>query len=279
MALISTLRQSKEMINSICKFCCFATDNDGKRGCLAEQFCLISKDNVMYAPGYCRMKRSVKWANGNFPNKEENSLLDMVQKARQENGLSGTTLVLVFDEAQHSVAHLQRSLSTDWPFTQKFFNKIIVADITGNDRKKISLDIIKEQDDSAQILVDLSVNREAQQIPETIRRISKIIKSQFFMVLYSGNVIGHLEALDNHLKYCDTRTIFWYFPEKYGKTSIVVRNPYYGLYATAPYKILVKRYTNEEDSAKRFPFCIELLPYEEYLGFCLSQLFNNCVIC
>ncbi|KKN58711.1 hypothetical protein LCGC14_0549470 [marine sediment metagenome] len=240
------------MITTGCEGCCFLKKDDKTKGCVLGQVC-VTKDGQTYAPGYCRMCRSYKWAR-------QQKTLDSKQlydKVIEERKLKFDMLVY-FDEAHNSLEDLDKTLQSDW-YT-KYANNIIIIDVTGfGDRKNLALQYIKTRKHSVPIVVDSSVAHELIcERGETIRRVSQKITSPFFLVIYAGNIFINFDVFAETVQCVPSRVIHWLFPFLMGNTPIIPHELEFGLFITTPYKSLMKyrgesfteRLRNEEVETK-----------------------------
>lgn len=222
------------MIITGCEGCCFLKKNDKDRGCALSQICAL-KDGQVFAPGYCRMCRSHKWAK----KQGDVDLQVLYRKVIEERSLKFDMLIF-FDETKNSIADLKRTLNSDWYV--KYAQNIIIMDVTGfGKRQNLALQYIKSREHSVPTVVDSSVITEsAHQRGETIHRISKQVTAPFFLVIPAGNKLKNFDRFAKMVQYVPSRVIHWSFPFTIGTTAIVPSNLHYGLFITAPYHSLMK---------------------------------------
>lgn len=222
------------MITTGCEGCCFLrTDKKGK-GCSLSQVCAL-KDGQAFAPGYCRMCRSHKWAK-----KQESTETKVLHKKVIEERALKFDMLVFFDEAANTVSDLERTLDSDW-YT-KYAQKIIIMDVTGfGNRKNLALQYIKNHKHPVPIVVDSSAVAESiHQRGETIRRVSSQVTAPFFLVIPAGNGLNNFDMFAKMVQHIPSRVIHWSFPFTIGATAIVSEKLHYGLFITAPYLSLVK---------------------------------------
>jgi len=250
------------MITTGCEGCCFLKEDNQKKGCVIGQLC-VTKDKQTFAPGYCRMCRSHKWA------KRQGSmeLQQLYNKVLDERTLKFDMLVF-FDEANNSIVDLEYTLNSDWysPYAQK----IIIMDVTGfGDRQNIALQYIKSREHTVPTIVDSSALREqVSQRENTIRRISKKVTSPFFLAIPAGSRLINFNKLAQMVKSMPSRVIHWSFPSICGKTAIIPSCLHYGLFITEPYLALTK--LPEEE-----PFTEKLKKEEKETDMGLSWLCDD----
>lgn len=221
------------MITTGCEGCCFLQQKNNSKGCVARQLCII-KDNQVLAPGYCRVCRSNMWAK----KQGTTDVNELYRKVIDERAIKFDMLVL-FDEAIHTIEHLERTLNTDWYV--KYAQKIIIVDTTGFgvDRKNIALQYIKSREHPVTTIVDSSAVHESEH-EDSIRRVSKQVTSPFFLTISAGNVVQNFEAFAHMVQHVPSRVIQWSFAFTVGSTIIVQQRLRYGLFITAPYRALMK---------------------------------------
>lgn len=223
------------MITTGCEGCCFLNEKDQHKSCAMRQYTAI-KDGIVYAPGYCRMCRSTKWA------KKQNTVdpKKLMNLIREEQTLEFDLLVF-FDEQIHTTKMLERTLNSDW--YSKYSKKNIILDTTGfsKDRKNLALQYLNSREHTVPTVVDSSVEHESvMQRAETIRRVASKVKSNFFMTIPAGNIIVNLEIIAQSVKNIPSRVIYWYCPFCIGSTALVSAEFNYGLFITKPYRALVQ---------------------------------------
>lgn len=266
------------MIKTNCETCCFCkkTKTNDRFVCLAGQFCTSDGANVS-APGCCRMHRTYNWLNKQDKNA---SPLDLLTTASKDAGLSAS-LVVFFNETTCTVEDLDITIRNLWGNAKKFFTDIIIADVTEPSRRTDLL--IKYVDrivfnlpiDIAKIKADFTVDETYDKPMLVLRRIGRQIRSKYFFVISAGSTIRHstgaLYKLDEHLRLCRSRCVYWYFPKLYGdKTILIESKPIDGLYLTRPFQYLI-------DKSEK-PFSKQLVELGEEQGLELSYLFDECVV-
>ena len=251
------------MITTGCEGCCFFKSDDTGKGCIAQQLC-ASKDGHVFAPGYCRICRSHKWAR----KQKTTDLSQLYKKVIEENALRFDLLVF-FDEAHNTLADLERTLSQDW--YSPYAKNIIIMDVTGfGERKNLALQYLQTQKHPIKPLVDSSREHETiGQRGDTLRRLSRQVKSSFFMTIPAGNTLSNLHTLARMVQHVSSRVIHWSFPFATGSTTIIPQELNYGLFITAPYKALMK-------SSQVKSFTQKLRTEEEETGMGLSWLSSEC---
>lgn len=222
------------MIGSDCKSCPFLKERKCSLG-------LFSVDNgkTIISPGFCRMWRPQNW-------KEKNRDLDLTQlerKARSESAFK-YDLIILFDNAKNTTEELKNTLSISHLETKQ----IIIADISKQENNRTEIINIfrdREKYTSIPVKLDILLNKD-ENIDQSIRRISKLCKEKYFVIIPCGKLIS---SQDNY-KMCieinekDTRFIRWFFYNDCG----------YGIYIKQVYGILTTKYSN--------PF-IDILSNEE----------------
>jgi len=251
------------MITTGCEGCCFLKQDDSGKGCAAQQVCAL-KDGQAFAPGYCRLCRSHKWAK----KQDTTDLVELYRKVIDERALKFDMLIF-FDEAINTIADLERTLNTDW-YT-KYAQKITIMDVTGfGDRKNLALQYLKSREHPVETIVDSSAAHESvHQREETIRRMSKQVSAPFFLVLPAGNAIKNLETFASMIQHVPSRVIHWAFPFTIGATAVLSTKLQYGLFITAPYRSLTK-------SPEANPFTQQLRIEEDETEMGLSWLCSDC---
>ncbi len=245
------------MITTGCEGCCFLKENDRGKGCALSQVCAL-KDGQAFAPGYCRMCRSHKWA------KKQGSIdtKSLYAKVIAECVLKFDMLIF-FDEARNNIEDLERTLDSDWYV--KYVKKVIIMDVTGfGDRQNLALQYIKSRKHPIPTVVDSSVMSESiHQREETIRRVSKQVTAPFFLVIPVGNELENFDLFAKMIQHVPSRVIHWSFPFTIGATAIVSNGLHYGLFITAPYRSLV-------ESPEAEPFTQQLRKEEQETEMGLS---------
>jgi len=254
-----------------CEGCCFLKQDTKGRGCGLHQLCVV-KDNRIYAPGYCRLCRSRKWA-------EKHGTTDIEQLCKHvidECSLEFDMLVF-FDESIHHITDLQRTLNSDWYLY--YAKNIIIMDVTGfGKRNNSALQYLRSKSHIVPTIVDSSVNHEtSDQREATIRRLSKQVKSPFFLVIDAGTVLHNLDVFAKKIQNIPTRVIHWSFPHMIGATTIVSHKLDHGLFVTIPYRALTQSPEILPDqSIVVKSFTEELRKEEIETSMGLSRLETNC---
>jgi hypothetical protein len=248
------------MITTGCEGCCFFVSDDTGKGCAIKQLC-VSKNGRVFAPGYCRMCRSRKWA------KKQNTadMSQLHEKVIDEMALRFDLLVF-FDEAHNTAGDLEKTLGPNW--YRPYAKKVIIMDTTGfGERKNLALQYLQAKKHSIQTVVDSSSEHETiDQRGDTLRRVSKQVKSPFFMAISAGNTLFNLHTLARKVQHVSSRVIHWTFPFAIGSTATIPQELNYGLFITMPYKELMKSPIKES-------FTQRLWIEEEETGMGLSWLF------
>ena len=225
------------MITTGCDKCYFLTHNNDRYGCALGQLCTI-KDNKVVAPGYCRMCRSHKWQS-----KQNTTDISQLYNKVLDERILNFDLLIIFDETQNKIDNLKRTIDSDW--YKEYAKKIIIADVTGfGKRQNIALQYLKNTKNSTPITVDSSVINELSR-EETVRRLSKQITAQFFMVIPAGIILKNLDRLAHMIQNIPSRVIHWSFSHIIANTALVPNIFDYGLFITAPYKALIKSIENK----------------------------------
>lgn len=222
------------MITTGCEGCCFLKQDDKGKGCALGQLSAV-KDGKVFAPGYCRLCRSHKWAK----KQNETNIITLYGNVLKENSLKFDLLV-IFDEATNDIADLEETLNSYWYIG--YTKRIIIVDVTGfGDRKNFALQYLNSRKHSIPITVDSSVIHESiDQREETIRRVSKQVTSSFFMVIPAGKKLVGLYKFAEIVESTPSRVIHWSFPFILGATVIIPNKLCYGLFITVPYRTLTK---------------------------------------
>lgn len=247
------------MIATDCEKCCFFRQDKKDKGCSAQQMCVI-KNGKAFAPGYCRLYRNDKWM-------KKQKTIALPDKILEENILKFDMLVF-FDENINSIKDLERTLNSDWYI--KYAQRIIIADTTGfGNRQNLALKYINSQKHSIPIVVDSSViNESIHQRGETIKRISKQVKSLFFMAIPAGTMFVNFDSFAQMIQNIPMRVIHWSFPFLVGQTLIVPDKLNCGLFLTEPYLAIMKLPNIES-------FTDQLRKEEKETGLGLSWLWCN----
>lgn len=251
------------MITTGCEGCCFLRQDDNGKGCDAQQLCEL-KDGQMFAPGYCRVCRSNKWAS----KQDEAGITNLLHRTIEENELKMDLLVL-FDETVHTIENLKRTLGIDWYV--KYTRNVIIVDVTGfGERKNLALQYLESREHSVPTVANSSVYHESIVEREaTIRRISTKVTAPFFMTIPAGNIVSNMPLLAKTVQFVPNRVIYWSFPVMMGMTIIAPTNAHYGLFITKPYRTLTKSPESE-------PFSKQLVAEEAEMGMRLSWLCADC---
>lgn len=222
------------MITTGCEGCCFLKKDEKGNGCALRQVCVV-KDGQVYAPGYCRLCRSNKWAK----KQDTKDFIELNKIASEERTLK-FDLLIFFDEAHNTVVDLEKTLNSDWYL--EYAKKIIIMDVTGfGKRKNLALQYLNSREHPIPIVIDSSTEHESvKERSDTIRRVSQQVDSDFFMVIPAGNVMQDLTIFARMIKYVPSRVIHWSFPFTIGSTAIVPLELNYGLFITQPYRALTK---------------------------------------
>ncbi len=222
------------MITTGCEGCCFLKQDERGKGCAIGQMC-TAKDGQIFAPGYCRMCRSHKWAK----KQGETELQKLYHKVIDERSLKFDMLVF-FDESHDNIEDLEFTLNSDWYV--EYAQRIIIMDTTGfGERKNLALKYINSRKHPVPILVDSSVSHESRDNrEETIRRLSKQIISPFFLVIPAGSQIDNIHWFASTTKHVNSRVIHWLFRASIGRTDIIQNHFNQGLFITAPYRALMR---------------------------------------
>lgn len=251
------------MITTGCEGCCFLKKDDHSKGCAAQQLCVL-KDGQAFAPGYCRVCRSHRWAK----RKKTTDLAELYGLVVAERALK-FDMLLFFDEATNTVEDLERTLDADW--YSLYAQKIIVMDVTGfGDRKNLALQYLKSRNHKVPTVVDSSAVHESHnQRGETIRRLSKQVTAPFFMAIPAGNALRNFDTFASMIQHVPSRVIHWSFPFTIGSTTIVQQQLHYGLFITAPYRALMT-------SPEAEPFTQQLRQEERETEMGLSWFCSDC---
>jgi hypothetical protein len=222
------------MITTGCEGCCFLKSSDKGKGCILSQVCAL-KNEQAFAPGYCRLCRSHKWAK----QQEKKDLQQLYTAVLNECELKFDMLVY-FDEFRNSIRDLERTLNSDWYI--KYAQKIIIMDVTGfGKRKNLAFQYLTSRKHSIPTVVDSSAIKESvHQYDETIRRVSNQVTAPFFLAIPASKIIDNFNRFAIIIQQVSSRVIHWSFPFKIGSTAIVPNNLHCGLFITIPYRALIK---------------------------------------
>ncbi len=254
------------MITTGCEGCCFLKQDDNGRGCVLHQACGTNENGKVFAPGYCRLCRSHKWTK----QQDTTDLKKLAGLVVEENTLK-LDMIVFFDEDHQTLADLHNTLDNPWYET--YVKHIIIADVTGfGERQNLAMQYLKSKVHTIPTIVDSSVaNEPIYDREQTIRRISKQVKSPFFLTIPAGKTIRNFSLLANVVKHVHNRVIHWSLPFMIGSTAMMQGKLCYGLFATAPYRALVGP-VGEED----FTTILRKEELETEMG--LSWLCQDCYL-
>lgn len=253
------------MITTGCEGCCFLKQDNKGKGCAAQQLCSI-KDGQAFAPGYCRICRSHKWAT----KQNITDLGELYKRVVKERALKFDMLVF-FDEATNTVADLEQTLNSDWYI--KYAKTVIIMDTTGfGNRKNLALQYLNSRKHPITTVVNSSVVHELpHQREATILRISKQVTAPFFLVISAGNVVKNFDIFTDMIQRVPSRVVHWSFPFVVGCTAIVPELLHFGLFITTPYRTLMK-------SSNVNSFTQQLRIEEEKTNMGLSWFCSDCLM-
>jgi len=202
-----------------------------------------------------------------------------MEKIEEENSLVNSKMdVLVrFDELTHTPESLETTVEYLLDVYNDYIGKIIIMDVTGFGKRLNTclhyLNKYNSQNHKVPIIVDSSAQHEtAEQMQETIRRVSKQIKSKFFLVIPCGTKIIHPHSLIDLINDVRSRVIHWDFPRKIKFTKVISCIIDCGLYITVPYRSLIAK------SEGKVTFTQQLKLEEEETGIRLSMLCSECCL-
>jgi len=251
------------MITTGCEGCCFLHKDDQGKGCVLNQLCAL-KNGKVFAPGYCRMCRSHKWAK----RQHTTDVGQLYQKVIEERALRMDLLVF-FDESRNTIEDLRKTLDVDWyvPYT----SRVIIMDVTGfGNRQNIALQYLKTKKQSTEMVIDSSALHESfDHRGDTVRRLSKQVKSPFFMAIPAGNAFRNFQIFAEMIQHVPSRVIHWSFPFTIGTTAIAPLQFHYGLFITAPYRALMT-------SSQAEPFMTQLKKEEAETEMGLTWFCTDC---
>lgn len=222
------------MIVTGCDVCIFSKRHKDKAVCTLNQLC-VCKDGQVYAPGFCRLCRTLDWAQKQGTTDQS----QLQEKVSNEMSLSFDMLVF-FDEERNTIADLERTLESKW--YAEHAKKVIIVDTTGfgTERKNLALKYIMSKKHPVETVVDSSVEHEsACDRSDTLKRISKDVTSPFFLAIPAGGVIANFDRFAEMIEKLRSRVIYWSFPSFIGDTAIVPSNPNHGMFISQTYKALV----------------------------------------
>jgi len=258
-----------------CNSCCFLKKLEDGVTCQANQLC-IAKEQSVSTPGFCKTKRSEKWAKRQQQEQTRSlDIQDLVCMVDLENKLS-FDLIVVFDETKQTIETLNKTLSFDW--TNKFCKQIIIADITGKPKRdKQFLNSIKNYT-GIPLVIDCSCDNENR--VRAIRRLTIKCKQKYFMIIPAGQKLSNINNLYDHLQNNDSRNIYYRFPTKFGFTKIdPIDNNFYGLYITHMFKFLTSRCDEEciyNQPCECKVFQEDITKMEKQCQIKLSNIFWDC---
>ncbi len=259
-----------------CKQCCFLKQDYKGVGCVAGQYCIFRDDNI-YTPGFCRLKRNQKWKDSQSGTCEE----DFLNIAKQENILK-FDLMIIFDECIHSYEDLEKTTEILWMDDR--CKQIIICDITGNRVSNgYSKEFLDNYNGEISLKLDCSVN--AENAVRSIRRMVVNCREKYFLVLPAGKILSRVNLLAQKIQK-NTRNILWMFPQQYGYNTIVNYrgNTIFSLYHKDTFKFLtdhcIEKCLENDQPCKCKPFFNYLKRVEEETSseVFLSQTIDNCVI-
>ena len=221
------------MITTGCDVCIFSKRDKDKAACTLNQLCVV-KDGQVYAPGFCRLCRTLDWAQ----KQGTRDLEELQEKVADEMSLMFDMLVF-FDEEYNSLKDLERTLGSEW-YT-KHARKVIIVDTTGfGDRKNLALQYVRSREHKIPTVVNSSVEHEPVcDRANTLKRISKEVKAPFFLAISAGNIIHNFHNFALMIAELRSRVIHWSFPFVMGNTVVVPSNFNHGVFITQTYKALV----------------------------------------
>jgi len=251
------------MLATNCEACRFLMEG---AGCAAGRFCIKDAEDHIVAPGQCRLRKDRAW--------EPDLDLEQAHEKAKEDLTLKFDLFVTYDEKTETITQLDKTVQ--WFIRSPFCNRIVIADITGQENRhgmsvSFAKHVYKEDFASGKLVVDASIDKE-EKTPVSIRRLAKMSKSKYFIVLPADKIISDLDLLNDHLVNDDVRAVFWSFPTRIGScTDVSTPFQCYGLYLTGPYKFLNSK---SDDS----PFSLQLIDIEKETGICLSWFFDRCKI-
>ncbi len=261
-----------------CDKCCFLkTGDDGRKYCVAGQYCSlpVGGDKVE-TPGLCKLKRTFSWKN-----KEPNTLDDqsLVAVARHENNLQ-FDLIVIFDEFLHDIDDLHKTLDPEWMDGR--CRQIIISDITGvNQSNGHAVEYFESYDGSIPLKVDCPLTNESP--VRAIRRMSKKCMCKSFLVLPAGKILSDVKKLAHNIRYVDHRSILSMFHQKYGETILDMKgNTIFSLYQRDIFRRLTGHCTEEcfteQCYCKPFFNDVKQVESETKSEVFLTQFMDGCVI-
>jgi len=245
------------MFKTDCESCCFLHDKE----CTQSQYCIETEDGEIAAPGYCKLHRTKKWENKHLLG------ADLMSIIKEEIKLV-FNLLIIFDEQEHSEKDLFRTIY-DTPNLDQYCNKIIIVDITGDEtREGKALQYMQKYPYKWDIIADCSTEREGDLL-QTVKRISKTVLANYFLVVPAGKIIANLFGMATHLEDVNSRFIYWNIPMLEDETMVVARS-YYGLFLTRTFRHIAFNYENA--------FLDQVNEFEKELGIAISHTFDRCLL-
>lgn len=262
-----------------CEKCCFLkTDEDGRKYCVAGQYCLMPVgSNQVETPGFCKLKKTSVWKN-----REPNTLDDqsLVAVARHENDLQ-FDLIVIFDEFLHDIDDLCRTLDPKWMDGR--CRQIIISDITGSNQSNAhAVDYLQSYDGSIPLKVDCPLITESP--VRAIRRMSKKCICQSFLVLPAGKILSDVKKLAHDIRYVDHRFVLSMFHQKYGQQTILDMkgNTVFSLYQRDIFQRLTghcqEECLKERCNCKSFFNDVKKVEIETESEIFLTQFMDGCMI-
>jgi len=185
--------------------------------------------------------RSQKWNDVN----KDLALPQLKEKSRKESELS-YDLIIVHSSDDHFKV-LENNLSYNscpaLSSTNKFNNplkQIIIADTTNKKDRSEIIDLFKTYKGPKKL--DVLVTEEEEKPANTIKRISRLIKEKYFVVIPSSKVLSGQDnkTMINEINNRDTRFIYYPFMNKLAQTIILPLQPIFGLYLKPSYSQLTQ---------------------------------------
>ena len=221
------------MIASPCGTCIFF-DKD-KIKCEHSQF-FISTPKCAYSPGFCRYWRSHKWSEQN----NNLSLPQLKEKAINESKLNYDLLVIHNnDDHIEALENLIYSLCPALS-SSNVCKRIIIADTTNKKDRTQIIGLFKKYKGPKKL--DILVTGEEEKTANTIKRVSRLIEANYFVVIPSNKILSGIDnsVMIDEINSKDTRFLFWPFKMKLAQTEILQLQPVWGLYIKPSYDQLTR---------------------------------------
>lgn len=231
------------MICTSCENCCFLQKDDGSRKCVFGRSCHTNECSKVYTPGYCRLHRKRSWA----VNQSSLDIKLLSEQVLRESWLK-FDIIVIFDEKEHAIEDLQATLNTNGrgrgnQHYAQHTGKIIIADVTEHrSRKHVARQYMgtfsnrHAKTNPVDICVDEAI--QAESVPRTIRRVSRLVGEKFFLVVRAGHELLGISKLADNVQYLPNKCVMWVFPKLVDGELLVDKYDVEGLHLAHPYRKL-----------------------------------------